>query len=678
METSSDPSVVFSDLEEEHIEELSTTEKLSLTEFEPIVQFYRSAPHSNNVFGDESGSDVNVYAGSFGFDSFNKKVHAEGWIKEYKAIHSLEQKDPVVKSYYKYLCAWASIWPPNVPGNMGDGKEKITVWAKALEARTPSQENTGNISFKSSNNNVRINGTNKWTLTIGDNAKPIDVECTAPFSEEVTIDAVNDNNQLVGQLRLYPNHERYITEIQPVKITLGKLSSLTVNSIPHESFMTEMLVGFNQRSYNQAYMQAKLSEETHEIKLDKAEFVYPAYLNLYVNQAGKSVYYLKRNDVDDSDISRFNDLIEERYSKYLVNKGDLQKAFQNYTKAALEFLEKLRKQFRYKGDSIKSAIKMRDRQIASYAWENKEVKMMLANVENKKLIYDELNNGKHLMDKAGKIYVFYSLDIEGATNTTGLNSSSVVGSWIPGYSNTGSGVTFLFNSVFSEKDITGTILHEIGHALGLKHPFEIEGETPPPNVDKLGRELLSKEDYGEQLRKIEKRIDCLKDDKSNSIRIEEFSVREKIPIDEAAYIHTLMHIYKSVNKQLDNVCIYPSQATQTFTFCREAILQTLIPSEKTSGQTSPIKSSFDIQREIDRLEQEKTKTQVLENAASSSPGGYGNSKDQSRTLENYMDYTQSAGSSSHSPDVSRMVFYQWQWKTMIETGKSRGYLILNA
>lgn len=127
MAINSESSIVFGDLEEEEMVELSKTE------FNSIIQFYRSLPHSNNIFGAESGRDASTYAGSFGFDSFNKNVHAEGWVKEYNVIHNLEHKNPIVRNYNKYLCAWVSIWPPNVPGNMGDGKEKITVWAKALE-----------------------------------------------------------------------------------------------------------------------------------------------------------------------------------------------------------------------------------------------------------------------------------------------------------------------------------------------------------------------------------------------------------------------------------------------------------------------------------------------------------------------------------------------------------------
>lgn len=78
--------------------------------FRPVVQFYRSEAHSNNRFGAEEGSDATTYGGKFGFDGFHQKVHAEGWVNKYEVLRNIELKKPIVKSYCKYLCAWASIW----------------------------------------------------------------------------------------------------------------------------------------------------------------------------------------------------------------------------------------------------------------------------------------------------------------------------------------------------------------------------------------------------------------------------------------------------------------------------------------------------------------------------------------------------------------------------------------
>ncbi|MDR0287728.1 MAG: hypothetical protein LBI03_08525, partial [Clostridiales bacterium] len=46
-----------------------------------------------------------------------------------------------------------------------------------------------------------------------------------------------------------------------------------IKKISHEPFMQDVLSSFNNKSYNQAYIQAELSKDTHEITLKKTEFL---------------------------------------------------------------------------------------------------------------------------------------------------------------------------------------------------------------------------------------------------------------------------------------------------------------------------------------------------------------------------------------------------------------------
>lgn len=120
--------------------------------FAGCIQFYRSKEHAVGKYGVADSS----YKGSFGFDKFDKKVCAEGLIGEYQDLKGIVPKVEVISGIKKYLCAYLSIWPPNVEGNQDNAKSKVTLYVKAEEVLTQ-LANNANIEFVCSDPNIIIN-----------------------------------------------------------------------------------------------------------------------------------------------------------------------------------------------------------------------------------------------------------------------------------------------------------------------------------------------------------------------------------------------------------------------------------------------------------------------------------------------------------------------------------------
>jgi len=330
-------------------------EDLKKTNLPAVVTFYRSQSNADNKPSQKYGTKDSQYNGEFGFDRFDKKVMAEGLANKYEKLKDVEVKNKVAGDSYDYLCPYLSLYPPNVNG----GINEVTLYVKLEEDRHKGTDEPdfGGIHFLSSDSqSIEIVGaqtnrlakkevqSKKIALTIGDNAKPIKIKCNQAFSTPITITAKTSKDTTIGQLIVVPNIERFTTSIQPIELHLGNVASKTVDKIPHSSLMKDVVKGFNTTSFNQAYINAQLSADTHKITLGKGQFE-----KYFDNRDGK--IHLRNKTLAE----KYNDLVESRYAALLVNQAQKNKAEEKIKETGQNLLEQFDKKYKYNKPGIKNA-----------------------------------------------------------------------------------------------------------------------------------------------------------------------------------------------------------------------------------------------------------------------------------------------------------------------------------
>ncbi len=127
--------------------------------YRAVISFYRSQPHANGNFGKKD----TAYKGEFGFDKFDEKVIAEGLIHNYKTL-GIQTKTEAIKNNHNYLCAYLSIWPPGVDGNVDSSKSTVNLYIKAepnidFDKKDENDINTEQVVFESSDPNcIEVGG----------------------------------------------------------------------------------------------------------------------------------------------------------------------------------------------------------------------------------------------------------------------------------------------------------------------------------------------------------------------------------------------------------------------------------------------------------------------------------------------------------------------------------------
>lgn len=615
---------------------------VSSSPFNAVIQFYRSLPHSKGKHGKEDSS----YNGAFGFDKFDSSVMGKGLISTYETINTVAQKKENIEDNNKYLCSYMTLWHPKSVGNAENKKSKATIYVKAEEGDWEKQDNdvnTKSIELRvSCPDCITIDGASsiRISMTINNDAQPITIECTKFFTQPVEITAHADDH-LFGKLIILSNQYTYKTTLQPVLLKFTTAESTTVKEEEHSLFVKSLGRRFNEQSFNQAYIYGDLAPKTIVVEFDKSKF---------------SNYLTYEGDMDYDVAEKYNDLVERRFAAIVNKELTSNKAETELKEKIKVFLDEFDKRFNFTGSGTKYTQKKLEDKIVTTAFNHPKVQKAYGEYLRAKEAYEKAGSASE-MNKEGKLYVFMTNDIKVAKKGTGD---------VLGYSNVGSGISHLFGRMISSFDGIPDAIHELGHALGLRHTFEPDlGEYELRNSN-----IRYEED-------IEDEIDKLKDE---NIRYDErLKNFNKNATEETNKIHDLQNIEFSHYKALQrNIGYKESLAAERFSDFNHGIIHkiTTLLAIEAAGSTSEARlnnmGSKDYQLLITNNE---SKIESAKNEKKNAPEleKLKNYNSQSESDENYMDYNENTSGDKNS-NMNRVLFAKNQWDTIIETGISKKYL----
>ncbi len=665
-----------------------------------VVVFYRSK--INATFKDKKnvyGNKDTEYDGSFGFDRYDQDIMAEGLVTDYEELEDVQTKRDTTSNSNNYLCPYLSLFPPNTDGNL----DTVTLYAQLEEDldRTDGNPDLGGLYFQSSDpSSIEIVGTaeykilkktvqaKKVSLKIGDAPAPIKVNCLKAFSEAIIITATTSQDIIIGQLIVVPNTEVFRLKIQPVIVKLGgvtssKLVEVNTASITHIN-VTKFDEQLNKHSFNQALIISEIAAKSHEFTFAKTD------VNAYLKtETGKK--YLSG---DDTDRSYFNDLIETNYAKLLKggtrnSDNDIKdKAYVSsgtYT-AVKDFLSEFDKRFDYNTNAsnpFKEAKKRHEDEEITNAIGHAKVQEKLASlkVSEAKMKADLTAQGVNANDttptfrdesipKQGTVYVFYYPDIEAsyAENSSDLTSK------VPGYTKRENGISHIFNSCFSLVD---AVVHEIGHGLGLPHPFDKNlGSSKDPSIK-------TAEDYDVEINTAERELEKMKEDETSYNKgIQSMTKSGESDLAVFYQYEKLDNYYKSVKRFISNESFLTKKTYNTYlNFLKInqrtsdiAKVEVDINAINAIGEETTTTDITKIKTDILAKEQEINTLKKLKATApkDSEVAGDAKYKAQSETLENYMDYDFNKNNTV-DPDFERKTLTKQQWDLIRKVGSKNGY-----
>lgn len=629
--------------------------------FTACIQFYRSKEQAAGKYGNK---DL-TYKGEFGFDKFDKKVCAEGLVSEYETLDGIIPNDEVITGVKKYVCPYLTIWPPHVEGNLDTKKSKITVYVKA-EKGTIELAKSSDIEFTSSNKNISILGSKVVPLTIDGEAQPLTLECKGPFEKDVTIEArAKGEFEILGKLIIKANAIRYKTIIQPVELIFGATENLTNHEAPHTSFIQNLVDEFNNNSFNQAYIYGELAPKTKIITLQKSEFEKEGLLS--TKEDGK--LYLKKDSESDDSTKQYNDKVENRFAASLTNQTGKQNAKEKLQNTIKEVLNQLDKMYSFKTDGdLKYTLKQYQNKIITTAWNSPNVQKAYQDYLVAKANYTNFGGDEITLNKDKKLHFFYTTDIYAAKNPNEK---------VLAYSELSSGVAHIFESAITSPDAYTTILHELGHCLGLHHSFDPELGTyaiKEPNK-------RYKDDVQKEIDNLESDTGEIKQLELQKKKLEEASkiaFKENLNQNEVTLLEELKNRYKYIENAVKtknieimnfenvflNMCIFSSNGKKGTIEIESNSLN--ITSEKVNLNTKELEVKIkEAKEKLEKLKLEKKNTEETKTL--------NKSKNQSKTQENFMDYYQDS-SKNTNPDFERKSYYQWQWNEMQRTGIQNKFL----
>jgi len=608
---------------------------------EAKLEFYRSAKSSQGIIGAKDDE----YNGEFGFDIFNEKIMPKSYLPYYKDI---DGKDIKINDRPKYICSYLSIYPPK----FGAKKSKVTLYIKVIDKKN--KKSSGEIDFIFSNsknddinNNLSIVGGNKVKIE-SNITKTLIIQCTSAFDNDIYLDA-KIGTKKIGRIIIMANSKIYQTTIQPVLINWGTTASKTVDPIEHEEFIKNLEIYFNSNSFNQSYIIGKLAEKTHSVTFLKSDFTKKDVLKemaeetdpcgrinkggLFVNYGNKGEFVNARN---------YNALVEERYAALNSNNKEKQIAKEKLDVAMKELIKVFSKDFKYdKQSNLSKAKEFHKDAVVTNIWKKQEVIDAYNNYVKLRKDY----KGSVYLDHTKTIYVFINKNIEGGRDPITKTQA---------YSLNSSGVVHVFNSAYNDKDKYALVIHEIGHALSLQHTFSDRNSN---TISENTKTIQKLENEKKELENIKKNLDLRNyyglDKKYLTIKTlivyHDETQTPSISYFESAFLNNI--IGKKVEKEGDKS------------------ITGVIEIESNPNPTSDISIDEEITKieaNIKKLKEENNKLKDLTGVLT-----------QSKTLENIMDYRQPIDATCEKPfneNFQYKLFYQWQWKEMLETGIENEYI----
>lgn len=609
---------------------------VSSNRFNAVIQFYRSLHHSEGKHGDNDKS----YKGEFGFDKFNKSIMAEGLISTYETIGTVVQKNENIKGNHKYLCSYMTIWHPTSVGNADNKKSKATIYIKAEEGGWEKQAddvNNKTIELRVSHPDcITVEGSSsiKMGITIDKKAQPITIECTKFFTQPVEITAHADDH-LLGKLIILPNQYTYKTTLQPVLIKFTNRNCTTIIEKEHSDFVKELERRFNQQSFNQAYIYGDLAPRTIVVEFNRGLF---------------SHLLTADGDLDYNKALQYNDLVERRYAAIQNNELESNKAEIELKNKIKAFLDIFDRRFSFTGSGIKYTQDQLKKKVVTEAFNHAKVKKAYDEYSLAKAAYEKAGLASGV-NKNGKLHIFMTEDIKVAKEGEGD---------VLAYAKVESGEVHLFGRLISSNDGIPDAIHELGHALGLRHTFEKDlgtYEIKEPNI-------RYKKDIEDEITILQNENNRLNE------RLKNYSKNENADTKRIRDLQNIeMVFYKLLQDRINIKEKFTSIYFENFNADVIEKIFALLNIEITGSSNLAILDNMSNEEIKQNINNNNSSIEVKKIEMRNAPElqellMYNN---KTKSEENYMDYYEDS-SGRRNPNMKRTVFSKNQWDTIINVG----------